>query len=845
MNLKPRIWLSLALLTAIVLSVDLTISYYSLNTALQAELEQDARTLYGYMMATRRIYQEQFIASELPVTDHTVGFLPAHAMPLISRDFRNWNTEGIRFNNVSDRPRNPENRADRFERTAMDWFRANPGQDRRLERIADDDGASYMLFTAPIRIERLCLRCHGDAESAPAGIRAAYSEAFDYRLGDLRGLVSIRIPTARVDTRFRNLWLQEVLTSLAGYALLFAGLGLLLEHRVLRRLARLRTGAERIAAGEYETRVAMDRPGQDEICGLARAFNHMAGEVQQRTRTLGQLSLAVEQSPESIVITDLSGHIEYVNAACLANTGYTREELIGHNPRVLKSGRTPPETYHNLWTSLLAGQVWRGQLVNRRKDGRELIEAVTIAPLRGPDHRVTHYVAVKQDITEQTRARQEIERLAYHDPLTDLPNRTLLLDRLTLNLAVARRQGRYDALILCNLDRFKNFNAARGHDLGDALLLAVGRRLSGLLREGDTLARLGGDEFALLLPDLAREAEPAGRSALTVAERIHEELRRPFRLDGEETTLSASLGIALCPEDHQDSPKEVLRRADTALHRAKESGGSASAFFDPAMGESARRRFRVERELRQAIAAGDLRLYLQPQVDGRGALTGAEALVRWQHPERGLLPPGMFVPVAEESDLIVDLGAWVLVECCHLIAGQAAAGHSLRLSANLSPRQFRQTGFVPWFKDLLAATGADPTALTLEVTEGLVIDNINDAVARMTELASLGVHFSIDDFGTGYSSLAYLKRLPIQELKIDRSFVQDAPTDPNDAALVETILAVARHLGLRVVAEGVETEAQAMFLNARAEVTHQGYLYGRPEPAAQWLARWFGEATGG
>ena len=326
-----------------------------------------------------------------------------------------------------------------------------------------------------------------------------------------------------------------------------------------------------------------------------------------------------------------------------------------------------------------------------------------------------------------------------------------------------------------------------------------------------------------------------------MADKIHTALHQPFSIGGEEITVTTSIGITLFPEIPDEVPDHILRRADTALHRAKRAGGNQIAFFETDMGESAEQRFRVERELRRAIPAGELRLYFQPQVDAQGHLAGAEALVRWQHPERGLVPPGVFIPIAEESDLIVDLGVWVLSESCRLMAREDMAGYPLRLSVNLSPRHFRQKGFVPWLRDLLSATGADPTHLTLEVTEGLMIDNINDVVAKMNELTAMGIHFSLDDFGTGYSSLAYLKRLPIHELKIDKSFVQDAPTDPNDAALVETILAVARHMHLKVVAEGVETEEQAAFLNARANLIHQGYLYGRPEPAETWMARWRGE----
>lgn len=837
MKLKGKVWLWLGALTGAILALDLAISHRKLDAELRAEAEYGARTVYGMMMATRRIYQQQFIDSGLPLDSRTIGFLPAHAFSRIARDFARWNDSGAIFNNVSDRPRNPRNQADADELAAMRWFRENPRAVERLDDIARADGKRYLLYTAPIWIEEFCLRCHGDPEDAPPGIRAANDSAYGYQVGDLRGVVSIKIPTAKLDERFHVVWHMQAIKSLAGYAILFLAVGLLLDRLVTRRLARLQAGAEQIAAGNYAARIAPE--SEDEICRLADVFNRMAAEVQAREQTLTKLSLAIEQSPESVVITDLEGRIEYVNACFTRNTGYSRAEAIGRNPRLLQSGKTPAETFRAMWTALAAGAAWQGELINRRKDGTEYVEIANIAPIRSADGRVTHYVAVKQDITDRKQAEAEIHRLAFHDAMTGLPNRALLLDRLELALAVAHRQGHLDALVLLNLDRFKYLNDAHGHTMGDLLLIAFGGRLAGLLREGDTLARVAADEFAILLQDLGPQRETASRRALAVAEKIHADMRTPFRLgENEETTLSVSIGITLSPESANDSTEEALRRADTALHRAKAAGGNQTAFFETDMGVAVRQRYAVESELRRAIAADELRLYLQPQVDPDGRLAGAEALVRWQHPERGLLPPALFIGIAEESDLIVDLGAWVLSEACRLMARETMAGHPLRLSVNLSPRQFRQPGFVPWIKELLAATGADPTHLTLEVTEGLVIDNVEAVVAKMGELAALGIHFSVDDFGTGYSSLAYLKRMPIHELKIDKSFIQDAPLDPNDAALVETILSVARHMHLQVVAEGVETAAQADFLNTRAAVIHQGYLYGKPEPAETWLARW-------
>ncbi|MEO1766503.1 bifunctional diguanylate cyclase/phosphodiesterase [Thiobacter aerophilum] len=446
------------------------------------------------------------------------------------------------------------------------------------------------------------------------------------------------------------------------------------------------------------------------------------------------------------------------------------------------------------------------------------------------------YVGHCLDITDSKRAEAEIERLAYHDALTGLPNRALLRDRLTQALASARRTGRAGALLFVDLDQFKRINDVYGHELGDALLQEVARRLVLHVRQEDTVARLGGDEFVILLPNLAVNVQDAAALALSVADKVRVALEQPIPIGENHYVSNASIGITLFPKNHE-SIDDLMREADIAMYRAKESGRNAVAYFETTMQEAVSRRYALEQALREAVNHQAFELFLQSQVDAQGRPIAAEALVRWRHPQEGLIPPASFIPVAEESGLIVPIGEWVLAEACRLIARLNAAGRSLRIAVNMSPRQFHQPNLVRKVQDILAASGADPAYLVLEITENLLVEHTSEAVARMTELATLGLRFSIDDFGTGYSSLAYLKRLPVSELKIDKSFVKDLPQDLNDVALVETILAMASHLGFEVVAEGVETAAQFEFLRHLGCERFQGYHFHRPEPLTTWLAR--------
>ncbi len=465
-------------------------------------------------------------------------------------------------------------------------------------------------------------------------------------------------------------------------------------------------------------------------------------------------------------------------------------------------------------------------------------------PAGGPDAAAgpPHYVALARDITSRRETEAAMHQLAYYDALTGLPNRRLLFDQLQAALDHARRDGRTGALFFIDLDNFKQLNDARGHAAGDRLLVQVARRLERLLQGFGSVVRIGGDEFVVLIPRIANGIQAGVDAAGAMAARLREGMETPYDLGSNiHYSVTASTGVTLFPKGGE-SVDDLLREADTAMYRAKSSGANRVCFFEADMQAAAQERLALEQDLAQAIAEDALDIHIHSQVDRDGSVCGGELLLRWQHPAHGSVSPARFVAIAEDSGLIVRLGARVIRRACDALARLHAAGLDRTISVNVSARQFRQDDFVGYVRDALAYSGAPASRLILEVTETLLVENWQDTARRMAELVRFGVRFSIDDFGTGYSSLAYLKRLPLYELKIDRSFVQDAPDHPNDAAIVRAILSMAQHLRLRVVAEGVETAAQAQFLAQHGCDAMQGYLYAQPVPLQDWLAAQTGEA---
>jgi len=468
-----------------------------------------------------------------------------------------------------------------------------------------------------------------------------------------------------------------------------------------------------------------------------------------------------------------------------------------------------------------------GVLLSRLESSLDRQLVISRSLQEGQDH-------LRRVNEELQRAATALNRLAYFDELTGLPNRRLLMDRLGHTLAAARRAPLSGALLYLDLDRFKNINDARGHAAGDALLVAVGQRLGTRLRDEDTVARLGGDEFVILSTAPAHDPETDARTAMAVAGKVREAFDQPFTVQDQPYQVSVSIGVVLLGHADQTA-EELLRDADTAMYRAKAGGRNRIAFFEAAMQREVEEHLALESELAQAISQDQLSLHLQSQMNAQGTVVGVELLLRWTHPVLGPVTPARFIPIAEETSLIVRLGDWVLEQACRTQLRLHAAGFEVPLSLNVSPRQFHQGDFVERVLAVLDRTGANPRMLVFEVTESLLLENLERTIPRMDALAARGIRFSVDDFGTGYSSLAYLKRLPLHELKIDRSFIQDTPADPNDTAIVQMILSMASHLGLKVVAEGVETRAQADFLAANGCDAMQGYYCARPQPLEAWL----------
>ena len=544
---------------------------------------------------------------------------------------------------------------------------------------------------------------------------------------------------------------------------------------------------------------------------------------------LRQAAAVFDCTREGVLVTDHRGSIVHVNRAFIEITGYRRDEVIGQQPSLFKSGHHPPGFYQAMFATLEAEGEWSGEIWNRRKTGEIYPQWQTIRVIHDDFGRLSHYVAVFSDISAIKDSESELKHLAHHDPLTDLPNRLLFSDRAEQALASAQTHKRGCALLLLDLDHFKMINDSLGHNVGDRLLKMVATRLQELSGPGITLARLGGDEFAVLA-----ESCPQPAQAAALAQRILDALKEPMLIDGNQLFINASIGISLFPSDAL-SAEQLLRNADSALFKAKSSGRNGYALYTEELTAHAQQRVEIAFELRRALEQQELCVYYQPVHDLQSSrLIGVEALVRWQHPQRGLVSPAEFIPIAERTGLIADIDAWVMQQACRQMCQWQQSGVVLSFVAvNVSSRLFARRELYQQVAQVLHDTGLDPAHLELEVTESAVMDDPEVALEQMHRLRELGVRLAIDDFGTGYSSLLRLKRLPVQKLKIDQGFVAGLPWDEDDVAIVRVIIALARSMGMQVHAEGIEEVEQAAFLLEQACDLGQGYWFGRPISAAE------------
>jgi len=555
--------------------------------------------------------------------------------------------------------------------------------------------------------------------------------------------------------------------------------------------------------------------------------------ISGRKRDEEQLRIAAVafESQESMMITDAKGVILRVNRAFTDTTGYTADEVVGQTPKMLRSNRHNLDFYRAMWETIHGTGGWQGEVWDRRKDGRVYPQWLTISAVKDADGAVTHYISVHHDISERKAAEKKINELAFFDQLTGLSNRTRLLDRLKQTMTANIRSESFGALLFIDLDHFKTLNDTHGHDVGDLLLKQVAQILMQCVREGDTVARLGGDEFVVVLAGLSTNEREAAIATEVVGEKVLAALGQLFQLGLASYRSAASIGATLF-RGQQTAIEVLMKQSDLAMYKAKDAGRNTLRFYDPVMGAVVMKRVALESDLRVAVQEQQFFLHYQPQVVDAGQITGAEVLVRWRHPQRGTVLPAEFIPIAEETGLILPLGHWVLETACTQLAAwttRPAMAH-LTVAVNVSARQFRHKNFVDEVLAILDHTGANPQRLKLELTESLLVSNMEETIEKMSALKAKGVRFSLDDFGTGYSSLSYLKRLPLDQLKIDQSFVRDVLTDSNDAAISRTIIALAQSLGLGVIAEGVETQAQRDFLSSAGCHAYQGNLFSSPLP---------------
>jgi diguanylate cyclase (GGDEF)-like protein/PAS domain S-box-containing protein len=715
------------------------------------------------------------------------------------------------------------------------------------EFLLGDDGDVLL----PVKREHSPIVAHG---RALADLESGHIQALsNLEVPELKGYLALRSPIggtrlsvlrlASVDELYGNTLSPVSVFYIGLFAIILFGLAIGFE-RMRQNAARLQikfveSNRHRAELAEHNLALSQEIERREAIeTDLQRQ-----SEALDKTNSELRIAAAAFNAQEGMIVTDTKGVILSANRAFVGLTGYTMEELVGQTARLFRSHRRDAEFYQSMWNSVQSTGGWQGDMSLRTKSGEHCARWLTISAVKSEAGEATNYIGSYYDISKLKHAEEKIRELAFFDQLTGLPNRVLLIDRVRQALNANIRNKSFGALLFIDLDNFKTLNDSLGHDVGDLLLKNAAQRISHCVRADDTVARFGGDEFVVLLANLGtQKAKAAALQAEAIGEKILAAFTEVFQLDTYEYPCTPSVGVTLfSPEDR--NVDELLKRADLAMYDAKTAGRNGLRFFDPAMQTMISARAALETDLREDLKKERLLLHYQPQVDHEGRLLGAEALARWPHAQKGMVSPVEFIPMAESTGLILPLGALMLKIACRQLACWSAdlATEHLTIAINVSALQMRQKNFVEQVRTIIEETGANPRRLKIELTESTLVSNVDDVIAKMEKLKTIGIGFSLDDFGTGYSSLSYLKRLPLDQLKIDRSFVKDVLVDPNDAAIAQMIIALSKSLGLSVIAEGVETEEQYAFLARHGELNYQGYLFGRPLPPEDFerLARAF------
>lgn len=800
-NMKYFIFLAIFLL--IIISYKTYEQYKGIQNTQKLILLKQSQSLANFISSFRQTYQDAFLNNHIDVNEKTINLLPVKTISDISDRFSSSVQGDILIRTVSDRPRNIDNMANDFELEMIQYFKQHPNE---KQKFLKKDDAFY--YTKPLRIQESCLQCHGKEENAIPSISGKYTNAYDYKIGDIRGLLNIKIIERDL---FAAMYVDFRITLISSILLYIVFLSMI--YILIQKMRR--------KDKQYTKKLEAD-------------INTKTDELKKQKEAFETL---FEKSNDGVLILD-DGKFIQCNENILKMLHYkSKKDLLNVHPSQLSpefqpDGRSSYEKAEEILSLAIKNNGHQFEWVHTKANGEDFLVEVTLTPITLNNRKV--FYVVWRDISDEKEAqiklleqKEILYHQAHHDALTGLPNRVLFNDRLEHGIEISKRNRKQFALFFIDLDYFKQINDSLGHQVGDKVLIAVTERLKAKIRKEDTLARLSGDEFTIIMEDVNTIDD-----VLLLAQKIQKVLAQPIHIEGHTLYISCSMGISIYPKDSTDAI-DLIKNADAAMYQAKQEGKNCYQLYSSEMREFSLERMVMKNSLRQAIDNDELIIHYQPQVDANtGKLTGMEALIRWQHPVKGLLLPEKFLPLAKETALIVELDQWVMTKAMKQIYAWYEAGLTPGILAlNISMRQLRNDDFIQLIQENIKAIGLDPEWLELEVNEGEIMQKPDESIAKLEQISKMGIKITIDDFGTGYSSLAYLKRLPVDKLKIDKSFVKGIPDDKEDMEIVKVIIAFAKSLGIEIVAEGVETVLQKNFLLESGCQYIQGHYYCEALPA--------------